>query len=90
MSITILEFANSFVKGRVSAATFVDAFSELWKIERDGKILQNDDEQLNERLSTIFCLVDLFNPREEKEAYELDTIQLREKISTLLKNQSAK
>lgn len=90
MSITILEFANSFVKGRVPAATFVDAFSELWKIERDGKILQNDDEQLSERLSTIFCLVDLFNPGEEKETYELNAMQLRGKISALLKNQSIK
>jgi len=40
---------------------------------------------LSECLSSIFCVVDLYNPSERKKSYELNEEQLREQISDILK-----
>ncbi|MGO4154834.1 colicin immunity domain-containing protein [Cupriavidus sp. YAF13] len=85
MSITILEFAESFVAGRLSAEVFAEAYMELWKIERDGDVLRRDPGPLNERLSSIFCAADLYNSDDSREEYEFDDEMLRSEVARLIK-----
>ncbi len=84
MSVVILEFAKSFIKERLSAEVFADAYIELWRIERDNHILLKDDERLSECLSSIFCLADLYNPEPDREEYELDDKQLYDQVLQLI------
>lgn len=81
MSVTILEFARAFAKGRLTAHQFADSYQELWKIEGESQVLLKDDDGLSECLSTIFCLADLLNLGLDKEDYEMDEAQLRQKVS---------
>lgn len=84
MSITILALAKSFKEEILSAPQFVSAYIELWRYERDSGLLLKDEDNLSECLSSIFCLADLYNPNLDREEYELDELQLREKVSALL------
>lgn len=85
MSLTILEFARSLVNGRITPQVFVEAYIELYQIERDNNILINDENSISECLSSIFCLADLYNPDSDREEYELDESQLIEQIEQELK-----
>lgn len=76
MSLLLIEFTRSFVNGRLNTTTFVDAYMELWKIERNTNLGLNDDKILSEVLSSIFCIVDLYNHDEDKEEYEFDDGEL--------------
>ena len=80
MSFTILEFVKSFINERISTEVFVDAYIDLYQIERDNNLLIKDKDDVSECLSTIFCLVDLYNPNSDKEYYELNAKELSEKI----------
>ncbi len=80
MSITVLALAKSFAAERLSADEFSNSYMELWKFERDSNLLQKDEDNLNECLSSIFCLADLYNPDADREEYELDKGQLRTKV----------
>ena len=84
MSMTILAFAVSFSKQRLSATEFANAYIELWKIEGDKNILQKDEDELSECLSTIFCLADLYNPDADRDDYELNEDELRTKVKQLI------
>ncbi|WP_039912726.1 colicin immunity domain-containing protein [Cellvibrio mixtus] len=84
MSLTVLSLAKSFVMERLSADQFSDAYMEIWKFERDSNLFQKDEAKLNGCLSSIFCLADLYNPESDREEYELDEKQLRNKISELI------
>jgi uncharacterized Fe-S cluster-containing radical SAM superfamily enzyme len=84
MSLTILEFARSFVAGRLTAEIFSEAYIELWKIERDRKILQLDEPSLSECLSSIFCAADMYESSESREEYELDDEMLRAEVASLV------
>jgi hypothetical protein len=42
MSMTLLKFAQSFVRGGLSAEIFSEAYMEFWKIEKDSESLPND------------------------------------------------
>ncbi|BBA34940.1 colicin D [Methylocaldum marinum] len=84
MSVTILEFARSFVDERLSADEFANCYLELWKIERDNNLLQQDDDKLSECLSSIFCLADQYNPDHDRDEHELDAVQLREEVAKLI------
>jgi hypothetical protein len=84
MSLTILEFARSFVAGRLTAEIFSEAYIELWKIERDRKVLQLDEPSLSECLSSIFCAADMYEPGESREDYELDDEMLRAEVAYLV------
>jgi len=89
MSVTILEFARSYVAGRLAAEIFSAAYIELWKIERDRGLLQLDEPALNERLSSIFCAADMYEPGGSREEYELDDEMLKCEVARLLTNISA-
>lgn len=84
MSYLLLEFASSFGAERLSAATFAEAYIELWRIERDSKNILNYDEKISECLSTIFCMADMYNPDEDREEYEFNDEQLRGEINKLI------
>jgi len=68
----------------LSPDEFANSFIELWKIERDKNILQDDEESLSECLSSTFCLADLYNSAFDREEYELDGEQLRSEVSKLI------
>lgn len=84
MSITLLDFAKSFVKGRLSAEVFSEAYCELWIIERDNDLILQDEKALSECLSSIFCLADLYNPDFDREEYELNDKQLQSEVKKLI------
>ena len=84
MSNTLLALAKSFHNDRLTAEEFVNAYMELWKYERDNDLLTKDDMSLSECLSSIFCLVDLYDPEDDRDDYELDQVQLGDKISELI------
>lgn len=86
MSVVLFEFARSFVVGRLSAAVFSEAYIELWKIERDKGLLVADELVLNECLSSIFCVADMYcGDGELREKYELDEEQLRSEVCSFLR-----
>ena len=84
MSYLHVDFARSFGSGRLSALVFVEAYMELWRIERDNKNILNYDENVSECLSSIFCVADMFNPDDDREEYEFDGEQLRKEIKKLM------
>ncbi len=84
MSITIFALAKSFQEKRLKADEFANCFMELWKYEGAHGLLTNDPESLNECLSSIFCLADLYNSDLDRYEYELDEDQLREQVAILL------
>lgn len=84
MSLTILEFARSYVAGRLTAEIFSEAYIELWRIERDRNVLQFDEPSLSECLSSIFCAADMYEPGESREEYEFDDEMLRSKVASLI------
>lgn len=85
MSFITLEFAKSFINGRITPHVFSEAYIELYRIERDNNLLLNDEDNLSECLSAIFCLADLYNPDSDKEEYELNDEQLIAQIAQELK-----
>jgi hypothetical protein len=84
MSISIYTLTKSFANERLSADEFVNAYMELWRIERDNKQSSQDDHKLSECLSGMFCLADLYNPEDDREDYELDEKGLREQIMQMI------
>lgn len=84
MSITILMFARSFASERIDADIFSEAYMELWKIEGKNNILQKDPALMSECLSSIFCLADMYNPDDDRDAHELDADQLRVAVEELV------
>lgn len=85
MSMLIFKFAERFVDGWISAQSFSDAYVQLWKIERDSDLLREDFPGLNECLSTIFCVADMYEPDEVSRAdYELGDEGLLREVSNVL------
>lgn len=76
----LYEFAMRFAAGEIPAGDFTDQFMEQWKRERDSLDEVADPDELSERLSSIFCLADLYNPEPGREGYELDEPGLRSEV----------
>lgn len=81
MSITLLNFTKSYLNKRIDTNCFVNAYIELWRIERDLGLANIDEEKLNLFLSSVFYMVDLYNPENDKENYEFNDVELFEIIS---------
>ncbi|RBL82598.1 colicin immunity protein [Streptomyces cavourensis] len=81
MSHTLLNFAKSFLSGRLTASVFSEAYIELWRIERDNDLLLHDAPALSECLSSIFCAADMYYPAEFREEHEFDEDQLRAEVA---------
>jgi hypothetical protein len=86
MSRALYEFAKRFADGEIRADVFADAFIERWKQQRDSgpHPRAEDDDEMSERLSTIFCLADLYNPEADRADYELDEFRLRSEVRKAL------
>jgi hypothetical protein len=84
MSTQLLDFARRFALSEFSADEFADSFIERWKEERDSPGAPTDSDELSERLSTIFCLADLYNPGPDRKEYELDDLRLRTEVRRIL------
>jgi hypothetical protein len=86
MSLSLLELAKEFTRGGLSAEEFAEKFAILWREERDSEVALLDDDDLSEKLSTIFCFVDLYDPNDDREDYEYDARRLRTEIENLIGN----
>jgi Bacterial self-protective colicin-like immunity len=84
MSKQLLDFARRFALGQLSADEFADTFIERWKQERDAPGGPNDSDEVSERLSSIFCLADLYNPAGDRKEYELDEPKLRMEVRRMI------
>ncbi len=85
MSVTLLNFTKAYAAQRIDTNCFVNAYIELWRIEADLGLSIMDEEKLNLFLSLIFYMVDLHNPKSNKEEYELNDKELFSKISEELR-----
>jgi len=63
---------------------FIDGYIDGWRAERDSDKLLGDDPDTSEALSSVFCAVDLYNPDENREAYELNETELRHALQNLV------
>jgi len=84
MSNTLLALAKSFRNERLTADEFANAYMGLWKYERDNALLAKDGEMIGECLDNIFCIADLYNPQHDRDEFELDEVELRDKIDQLI------
>ncbi|WP_396018876.1 colicin immunity domain-containing protein [Erwinia aphidicola] len=53
-------------------------------MECDSNLLVQDDDNLSELLSSVFCIADMYNPDDDREEYEFNEEQLRHEISKLI------
>lgn len=77
MSKQLLDSVERFLQGETPVEEFVDTYSDQWRAERDSDELLADDPITSEKLSSLFCLVDLYNPDDDREDYEYDEERLR-------------
>jgi hypothetical protein len=84
MSKKLLESVEQFLRGSIPVDEFVDEYVDGWRAERDSDELLADDPTTSEKLSSIFCVVDLYNPDEDREEYEFDEARLRAEVQKLL------
>ena len=80
MSKNLLDSVERFLQGQTPVNEFVDAYADQWRAERDSDELLSDDPIISEKLSSFFCLVDLYNPDEDRDDYEYDEERLRSEI----------
>jgi hypothetical protein len=89
MSLVLLDFAKSFIDGRISALVFSEAYIELWRIERDKNLLLADGPKLSECLSSIFCAADMYCADDKlRRDYEFNAEQLRAEVCVLVEASS--
>jgi len=90
MSHKLLKYVHSYMSQDVNTQEFVEKFFTQWRYERDNKELAKDSPKVSKVLSSIFCLIDLYNPEEDREDYELNEKMLKEKIKEVLALELAK
>lgn len=83
MSERLLILAKKFLVEKSNPEDFSNEFIEQWKHERDTGLAQIDHPQMSEILSSIFCLVDMFNASDDREVYEFDEAGLRLEMTNL-------
>lgn len=84
MSQKLLESVERFLRGETPVEVFVDQYIDHWRAERDSGEMLADDPVTSEKLSSIFCAVDMYAPEEDRLEYEYDEAQLRVEIRKLL------
>lgn len=82
MKMQSLIIAREFCDGMLNAEEFSDKFFDAFHFERDTGALVAFKE--NEILTTIFCNLDIFNPDEGRDDYEIDQTTLLKRIQFLL------
>ena len=81
MSKDLAMIVKNFLNDKTDCSAFCEQYALHWKSERDSGELSRDDASTSEALASIFCLVDLFNPADDREEYELNEDGLRLEIS---------
>lgn len=84
MSDGLLSFAKGFLSEKSDPEDFVEEFANRWRQERDNGISRLDGPRVSSALSSIFCLIDIFNANDDREIYELDESKLRFEMEKLL------
>jgi Bacterial self-protective colicin-like immunity len=84
MSLSLIELARKFTTGDLSSEEFVEKFAMQWREERDSGSTLFDDDDLSEKLSTIFCFTDLYNSDDDREEYEYDENRLRTEVGNVI------
>ncbi len=77
MSQQLLDSVGRFLREEIPVAEFVDAYVDAWRAERDSGEILKDDPITSEKLSSIFCVVDMYNPDDDREEYEFDEARRR-------------
>ena len=91
VDIILLEFAKNFLKGRLTAEVFAEAFVELWRIRRDNMPVEQTQQneqtrKLGSCISSLFLSADSYDPDpipSLKDAV-LDEAGLRKEVSDLI------
>ncbi|BCQ36577.1 MULTISPECIES: colicin immunity domain-containing protein [Erwinia] len=86
MSQLLKNYIDSFISMDITADVFADSYMTKWKIERDTNLLVQDDDNLSELLSSVFCITDMYNPDNDREEYEFNEDQLRHEINKIITN----
>jgi hypothetical protein len=86
MSAELLDFAKSFVEGVTSADNFADPYQAKWKAEGENGKLEKDSFIVSEKLSTIFCLADQYNPDDDRDRDEFDAAELKARVKAILES----
>lgn len=84
MSKNLLMMVERFVSKEITAEVFAEQFIAAWKRERESGDALLDSAHLSEKLSSIFCFADMFNPAPDKDEYELDEAQLLAEVTSLI------
>ncbi|WP_312043913.1 colicin immunity domain-containing protein [Erwinia sp.] len=84
MSIYLKDYIDRFLAKKISADEFAESYISKWKCERDGNLLQEDEGNLSELLSSTFCLSDMYNSDDDREEYEFNEDQLRDEINKIM------
>jgi hypothetical protein len=80
LQMKLLSLIDDFLNFRMTEIEFVERYQCGWKTMRDSGVMQQCNPKLSETLSTIFCLVDLYNPEDDRLEYEFDEVALRLKM----------
>ncbi len=73
-----------FLSRATPVELFVDEYIDGWRRERDSEDLLKDDPQTSELLSSSFCVVDLYNPSNDRMEHEFDEQRLRLELANLV------
>lgn len=80
----LLNLVHDYMEGNLSIEPFVDKYFDDYRTVRDTGGLASDKLRKGEKCSTIFCLIDLYNPDNDREHYEIDEPGLRARIQKVL------
>ena len=77
MSKQLHDSVERFLQGETPIDEFVDTYFDAWRTERDSGEILADDPMLSEKLSSFFCLLEMYNPDTDRKEYEYDEGRLR-------------
>ncbi len=80
MSSNLLNLVNQFLIHEIEPQKFVDEYISLWQLERGEEWLTLNSPDMQQKLSSIFCLADMFNGEDDRDENEFDEDRLRYEI----------
>lgn len=84
MSLYLKNYIDSFLTKEITVDEFAGNYISKWRQERNDGLLGKDEDNLSELLSSAFCVVDMYNPGDDREQYEFDENKLRDEINKLM------
>ena len=79
---------NMFLGKAICADEFVEIYFEQFRVERDSGDILRGDATLGEIITSIFCIADMYNPRNNRKDYEFDETRMRMEIEKTIKRLS--